>query len=50
MSYKNDTLTDYFEALETMLKYKQWYFGHYHQSGVVDDLHTVLYKEIIPIE
>ena len=48
--YKKDILTDYFDELEQKLKYKQWYFGHYHVNGFVDTKHTVLFKEIIPLE
>lgn len=31
------------------LKFKHWYSGHYHIDKDVDDLHTVLYDEILPL-
>lgn len=47
---KSDSLTDYFEELEQNLQYRHWYFGHYHIHQKIDENHTVLYKEIIPID
>ena len=46
---KNNILTNFFEALESELKYEHWYFGHYHLDQDIDDKHTVLYKKIIKI-
>jgi hypothetical protein len=42
-------INDYFEVLESTVKFKHWYFGHYHEDGRVDDKHTVLYNDIINI-
>lgn len=47
--YKADILTEYFEELEEKLKYTHWYFGHYHEDEQIDERHTVLYNQIIPI-
>lgn len=47
--YEQDVLTDYFEELEDRLQYKRWYFGHYHVDAAVDDKHSVLYHDILPI-
>lgn len=44
-----DCLTDYFEDIEERLSYQRWYCGHYHMNRNVDEKHTILYKEIIPI-
>lgn len=44
-----DILTDYFEELEQKLQYKHWFLGHYHQDLRLDDKHTVLYRNLIPI-
>lgn len=48
--YKTDCLTDYFDEIEEKLSYKQWFFGHFHIELCIDELHTVLYESIIPLE
>lgn len=44
-----DRLTDFFDELEKRLKFKHWYYGHFHQDRDIDDRHTVLYDEIVPL-
>lgn len=46
-----DTLTSFFNHLEFDfgLKFKHWYFGHYHRDKTIDNKHTCLFREIIPI-
>lgn len=46
---ESDRLTDFFDELEKCLKFKRWYYGHFHQDHDVDERHTVLYDEIIPL-
>lgn len=48
-SYKSDRLTDYFEILEDRLSYKHWFCGHYHNCLELDNKHTILYKNIVPL-
>lgn len=48
--YEPDILTDYLEELEHKLQYKKNYFGHYHINSCIDEKHTVLCENIIPIE
>lgn len=45
-SKKTDVLTDYFDEIEKKLKYRKWYFGHYHLNREVDKKHTVVYEEM----
>ena len=45
-----DIMTDYFEEIEQKLQYKKWYSGHYHINEDIDEKHTILYKNIVPIE
>ncbi len=40
----------FFNELEEKLKYKHWYFGHYHLDMKVDRKHTVLYQNIQKIK
>lgn len=49
---KYDELNDWFTSLEKnkALKYKHWYYGHYHIDKKVDKKHTCLYNEIVKIK
>lgn len=47
--YEQDILTNYFDMLEDKLSFKRWYFGHYHDDFDVDDKHTLLYEDIVPL-
>lgn len=47
---EKDILTDFFDELEEKLTYGHWYLGHYHINERIDEKHTVLYEEVIPIE
>lgn len=47
--YGQDILTDYFEELESKLQYRRWYFGHYHDDFAVDEKHSLVYQDIIPV-
>lgn len=48
--YKSDILTDYFQTIEEKLRYKRWFFGHFHEDRCVDSKHTLLYRAIMKIE
>lgn len=47
--YNSDKLTEYFENLQCLIEYKQWFFGHYHEDEKINDKYTVLYNDIIKI-
>lgn len=47
--YGEDDLTDYLQMIEEKVQYKHWYFGHYHDDIGVDEKHTLLYTQIIPL-
>ncbi len=49
VSPKTDRLTNFFDEIENCLGYKRWYYGHFHRDANVDDRHTVLYNEIVPL-
>lgn len=46
---ENDDLTSYFNFLNKEVKYKHWYFGHFHKDLQILDNQTVLYKKIYKI-
>jgi len=39
-----DDLTAFFDALESRLTFKHWYFGHYHMDADVEDKFTCLFQ------
>lgn len=45
--FPENTLLSFFED---NVKYKHWYFGHYHLDGDLTDKKTVVYNEIIEIK
>lgn len=47
--YERDVLTDYFDELEEKLRYKHWFCGHYHINLELDDKHTILYEDFVPL-
>lgn len=47
---ENSTLNGFFDVLENRLKFKHWYFGHFHEDRKLDNLHTLLYKKVIEVK
>ncbi len=47
--YKPDRLTDYLMEVEEKLRFKKWFFGHYHDNRNVDNKHVLLYEQIVRI-
>jgi len=48
-TYVPDELTDYFEKIKTMTKFKKWFFGHYHENKNVTADEICLYEQVIQI-
>lgn len=48
-SFQPDKLTDYLEELKRQIKFKRWFFGHYHDNKAVSDKEILLYEQIIRI-
>lgn len=46
-AFERDVLTDFFDELETKLRYKWWFCGHYHENVRLDDRHMILYEDIV---
>ena len=46
---ESDKLTLYFEDLSHRLKFRNWFFGHYHEDKKVLDKYILLYDQIIRI-
>jgi len=48
--YENDSLVSFLERVRTDLKFKRWYFGHYHIDRTFGEQFEALYNRIIPME
>ena len=47
--YKSDMLTDYLEEIRQTVKFKKWFFGHYHDNRNVNAEEILLWEQIIRI-
>ena len=47
--YETDVATDYLEEIRQTIKYKKWFFGHYHDNKNVNDKELLIYEQIIRI-
>lgn len=47
--YKPDALTKYFQEIERTVKFKNWFFGHYHDNRNLTGQKILLYEQIIRI-
>lgn len=45
-AYEENSLTDFLENIKNQLKYKKWFFGHYHQDKSIDEKHIALFDKI----
>lgn len=48
-SYGFDKLTTAFNVVENNVRFKKWYFGHYHRDVALDDKHILMYDNIVRI-
>lgn len=47
--FKHDALTDYLETVKQNVEYKAWVFGHYHDDGIIQRKHVLLYNHVLEI-
>lgn len=47
--YEINILNGFLEIINIDLKFKHWYFGHYHDDRKIDDKHTLVYENIIKL-
>lgn len=47
--YQTDVLTDYLEEIRAKLKFRKWFFGHYHDNRNISMREIMLYEQIIRI-
>lgn len=46
---RDDELMPFFEELRHTVGYRHWYFGHFHDDCDIDECHTLLYNQVIPL-
>lgn len=49
-TYRTDRLTEYFEYVRETVKFKRWYFGHYHEDVDFDDGFSCLLDRVLSVE
>ena len=47
--YMGDYLNDYFEEIRQQVKFKKWFFGHYHDNRSVNAQEILIYEQVIRI-
>ena len=47
--YKPDLLTEYLEEIRQTVRFKKWFFGHYHDNRNVNAEEILLWEQIIRI-
>lgn len=47
--YQPDLLTEYLEEIRQTVKFRKWFFGHYHDDRNVNEKEILLWKQIIRI-
>ena len=48
--YQRDALTDFLDEIRKHCRFKYWFFGHYHESMVVENRFVMLYEQIIRLK
>ena len=48
--YKADALTDFLEEVAERCRFKYWFFGHYHDNGVIRKKFILLYEQMIRLK
>ncbi|APU60766.1 metallophosphoesterase family protein [Clostridium botulinum] len=45
-----DAVNKYLEIIEGKVKFRKWYFGHFHEDIEIDEKHTMIFEKIIRIQ
>lgn len=45
-AYKGDHLTDFLDEVARRCQFRYWFFGHYHDDGVIGEKYVLLYRQI----
>ena len=47
--YKTDALTDFLDEVAGRCLFRNWFFGHYHDNGIIREKFILLYEQIIQL-
>lgn len=47
--YENDPVVSFLERIYSELRFKKWYFGHYHVDKQVNEQFVALFNKVVPI-
>lgn len=47
--YKPDKITTFLEEIKSRVKYKNWFFGHYHENRNLPDGQVLIYEQMIRV-
>lgn len=45
-----DALTDFLEEVRRRCRFRYWFFGHYHDNGIVRERYVLLYEQMIRVK
>ncbi len=48
--YQADALTNFLEEIAQRCQFKYWFFGHYHDNGVIREKFVLLYEQILRLK
>ena len=48
-TYEMDPLTSYFNVIDQTVRFRQWFFGHYHGDAQIIGKYTMLHRQIVRI-
>ena len=48
--YETNELTDFLESVANRLRFRLWFFGHYHENLMVKDKYILLYQNVVQLQ
>ena len=45
-----DALTDFLDEVRQRCRFQYWFFGHYHDNGIVRERYVLLYEQMIRVK
>jgi hypothetical protein len=48
-AFQADHLTDFLDEVAPRCRFRYWFFGHYHDDGVIGEKYVLLYRQIVEL-